>query len=152
MLEPYGVTIFCDDIRYEIGGKRTFVGVYNEALNVVGVGQVALPAMHFAIEMLLPLEYSAKVANLKVLKQKFAVAAVEETLFEVSLPEVVPMNLEPFDEQKLQRVAMSVAVGNLIIEESFRIKVRCYLDGREIKLGSLSVHLSAPETTGLSSS
>src|SRR6266446_595417 len=36
MAYPYGYTIFCDDIRDEIGGKVTFVGTYRNALLIHG--------------------------------------------------------------------------------------------------------------------
>src|SRR5438445_2168364 len=30
--EPYGFSVFCDDIRAEVGGKASFIGVYNSIM------------------------------------------------------------------------------------------------------------------------
>jgi len=30
--KPFGHSIFCDDIRHEIGGKRSFIGAYNGSI------------------------------------------------------------------------------------------------------------------------
>ena len=47
--EVYGYTIFCDDVRVEVGGKLTYVGAYHGTMIVQGTFPMVLPkfAMHF---------------------------------------------------------------------------------------------------------
>src|ERR1700730_17425735 len=47
--EAYGYTIFCDDIRAEIGGKLTFVGAYTTEMFVHGTFPIILPKFALGI-------------------------------------------------------------------------------------------------------
>src|SRR5215469_71646 len=42
---PTGHTVFCDDIRYEVSGKITLVGVYAGEMGFVGEFPVTLPKL-----------------------------------------------------------------------------------------------------------
>lgn len=42
---PYGHTIFCDDVRQEIGGKTSLMGIYKGTLVVQGPAPVTLPRL-----------------------------------------------------------------------------------------------------------
>jgi hypothetical protein len=46
---PFGYTVFCDDIRHEIGGKQTIVGAFSENLLIFGEPPFSLPKMGFFI-------------------------------------------------------------------------------------------------------
>src|ERR1700675_16626 len=48
----YGYTIFCDDIRQEIGGKFTYVGVYSGFMFIQPSFPVVLPKLCLAITFL----------------------------------------------------------------------------------------------------
>jgi hypothetical protein len=50
--EIYGYTIFCDDIRQEVGGKISFVGVYSGTMFVHGEFPVTLPKFAFGISLM----------------------------------------------------------------------------------------------------
>src|ERR1700732_4431798 len=52
LLDPpdfFGTTIFCDDIRQEIGGKITFIGSYGTEMVVQGVFPAVLAKFAFGI-------------------------------------------------------------------------------------------------------
>jgi len=40
---PFGYSIFCDDVRYEIGGKLSYIGIYTGDLIVMGNFPATLP-------------------------------------------------------------------------------------------------------------
>ena len=40
---PYGYTIFCDDIRDEVGGKTSFIGTYRGVMRIHGDLPITLP-------------------------------------------------------------------------------------------------------------
>ena len=46
---PYGFTTFCDDIRHEMGGKKTLVGIYAADMNFHGPLPITLPKFCLAI-------------------------------------------------------------------------------------------------------
>jgi hypothetical protein len=48
----YGYTIFCDDIRHEVGGKVSYIGVYRERLYVHGSFPFVVPKFGFGITCL----------------------------------------------------------------------------------------------------
>ena len=52
-LAPYGITVFCDDIRNEIGGKCSYIGAYNGELLLPEIPSV-LPKLGFAVQVVLP--------------------------------------------------------------------------------------------------
>jgi len=54
---PYGSTIFCDDIRSEVGGKFSYIGAYMNSLIVHGDFPAVLPKLGFAISYLEPVAY-----------------------------------------------------------------------------------------------
>jgi hypothetical protein len=43
MMERYGYSIFCDDIRNEPGGKLSFVGCYNAVMLTAPRFPIVLP-------------------------------------------------------------------------------------------------------------
>ena len=49
MAYPYGYTIFCDDIRQEVGGKVSLVGVYRHVLFIRGDFPFTLPKFAMSI-------------------------------------------------------------------------------------------------------
>ena len=49
--DPHGFTIFCDDIRDEVTGKKTYIGVYGDDMVVAAKLPTALPSLHFVIHL-----------------------------------------------------------------------------------------------------
>jgi hypothetical protein len=50
--DVYGYTIFCDDIRYEVGGKISFMGCYTGTMIVHMHFPAAIPTFAMAITLL----------------------------------------------------------------------------------------------------
>ena len=51
---PSGYTIFCDDIRQELGGKLSYIGVYSSILYLSGGFPATLPKFGFSIHYIQP--------------------------------------------------------------------------------------------------
>jgi hypothetical protein len=62
----FGTTQFCDDIRYEADGKRTFVGVYSGAMYVNTDFPVVLPKLGLAIRYVQAVEDCPEKAEIVV--------------------------------------------------------------------------------------
>jgi hypothetical protein len=50
--DVYGYTIFCDDIRYEIGGKVSFIGSYSGTMILHDVFPAMLPMLAMGVTLL----------------------------------------------------------------------------------------------------
>ena len=66
MIEPYGTTVFCDDIRDEVSGKRTYIGVYPNEMLVNGDFPLLLPTFGFALTYLEPLDWPVEKVTIKI--------------------------------------------------------------------------------------
>jgi|SRR5580700_9148584 hypothetical protein len=53
-MEPFGATIFCDDIRDELHGKTSLIGVYGTELVSYDEFPLSLPKMGFYITVCFP--------------------------------------------------------------------------------------------------
>ena len=65
--------IYCDDIRQELGGKQTLVGVYSGTLQVQSF-PVILPKLCLALQLLLPAEGLPKDLKIEVLQGEAVIA------------------------------------------------------------------------------
>lgn len=86
MTERYVQTIFCDDIRHEINGKTSFIGVYSGDL-FVKTFPVILPKLCLAVKVITPSSDPIQRMTLRVLKNKETIQEVdvsEQQLREVS--------------------------------------------------------------------
>lgn len=54
MTEPYGVSLFCDDIRYEANGKTSYIGVMGSTMEISKAPPILLPLFHIATTVTIP--------------------------------------------------------------------------------------------------
>ena len=52
-MKSNGFTIYCDDIRSEIGGKTTLVGCYNGLMEIQGVMPVTIPKFGISVHLMI---------------------------------------------------------------------------------------------------
>lgn len=82
MRDPYGITLFCDDIRAEVGGKLTYVGHYTGDLIVHSNAPAVLPKLVAVTQLVIPAEFH--LSALRLLVTRFGPASkdrVYETNF-----------------------------------------------------------------------
>lgn len=96
-------TLFCDDIRHEIGGKVSYIGVYAGSL-LVPEFPVTLPKLCLSVRIMNPVNEPPRSLTLQVLKD-------DETLQEISLDEdqliaALDGNGDLTDDQMKDRVMM----------------------------------------------
>ena len=84
MIARHVETLFCDDIRHEMGGKLSFIGVYSDSL-FVNAFPVTLPKLCLFVKVVIPADEPIRILNLRVLRD-------DEVLQEIAL-----------DEEKLAR-------------------------------------------------
>ena len=84
-------TIFCDDIRHEVGGKLSYIGVYSGRL-FVSKFPITLPKLCLALNVVTPASETFQGLLLRVLKDKETIA--EWTLDDAQLAEAQEKTVE----------------------------------------------------------
>lgn len=148
--EPYGVTIFCDDIRYELNGKLTLVGSYLSEMNFSGSAPGLLPTFAALVNIRIPLSFRFSKLKLRVVRE---IGSDIETIFEGVLDSKSELHAEgthtSADDQldeKVNVVTFPIQWSPMSFSGPGFVKVRCYLDDTyEIKLGALQVGFTPEE-------
>jgi len=143
---PFGDTIFCEDIREEVGGKLSFMGVYTGAM-VVPALPFIIPRLCLRIRYFEPHTLSNAPISIKVLG-----VGDDSIIYEggVDLSDIrrEAQALESSglldhlsSDLKGQVLSEEVLLNfeRLVIEETGYIRVRAARDGRVIKLGAMRV-------------
>jgi hypothetical protein len=145
---PGGFVTFCDDIRHEVTGKITLVGVYHGQINVLGTSPIVLGQICALVDF----RFTPESLPIKPKIQIFR-SDEDEPIF--SLETEIPANEETlFHEQpsieegsvRFHQLVFPVQLQGIAVEKSFRLKVRVFLDEDEVRLGTLRVNLAPPES------
>jgi hypothetical protein len=151
--EIYGFTIFCDDIRQEIGGKFTYVGVYRGLMFIQGSFPVVLPKLCLAVTFLqrrdilianvgirifLPGETDTPSIQADFQESQEGIVA-EQTAAEVS-------GLPKAHDPSFVELHAKTILSPFAITQAGDVRVRALRDGNLYRLGGLRVAL-APEPT-----
>jgi hypothetical protein len=142
--EAYGYTIFCDDIRAEIGGKLTYVGAYPSNMVVHGTFPFVLPkfAIHFVYRQRQP----DVVMPTKII---IATPGNTEENPEMSIDvgfesdEIEATARAKFsdhgDDPKYMLIQGPITLTNFVIREPGLIRVRATRGEKFVRLGTLRV-------------
>ena len=141
MSGEYGTTVFCEDIRDEIGGKKTYVGVYGADMIIAGSLPAIIPQFAFAVTLLEPIASANGPINIKIFLPGLA---GDELAVDIDLPveRHISANLNERDPAaEFIGALMAFKVAPLVIVNEGHIRVRAYKDDREIRLGSIRVRV-----------
>ncbi len=139
---PSGFVTFCDDIRLEVTGKRTMVGVYNGQLLLAGDLPAAIPQICALIDLRLEPTLEPFTVIIKVLKSD-----MDEPLFlfeaefdpSQSPPIEIQMAAEDPDALRFVNLGVTAQMQNVIITGPCALKVRAYIGLDEFRLGALQI-------------
>lgn len=142
MEEIFVNVIYCDDVRQEVGGKQSLIGVYNSDM-ILPSFPVTLPKLCTQILVRLPIDTAANNVEVKI-------SNGENVLFEVPIPEgeVQRMSkamLETDKEIVFLGIGIHFQFAPLQFDQATKIKTVATVDGREIKGNSLVVRLPTQE-------
>jgi hypothetical protein len=140
MRETTGIAIFCDDIRLEIGGKASYMGIYGQDMVIAGTRPALLPKLSIAAHIQIPSEVEA--AHLKVAVFRDQDGETEELITvegDIERPEGLAVSQNTF----IQAIVHLNAVPFQITGDC-DVKVRAYIDDAECKLGSLPIRFIDP--------
>lgn len=141
----WGFTIFCDDIRHEIGGKKSYIGCYFNELIIDGSLPVTLPKLSFVVNIVLPFLNSSKGELLVYLPTD-----ADEPTIRSELPRVTDEDRAQFgqafdrtDADRELRVMAEFVMAPFEVPKAGAIRVVALVEGEEIPCGRLDIRSAA---------
>lgn len=146
--EPYGHTIFCDDIRQEVGNKASYMGIYRNNIRISDNLPILLPKFCMAIHFCYPGGIPPAPIEIRVFvpgdaddKPTFSGFVPDDEFHKAQFADDVPA-----EDQHFLSVNFLV-LSPFMLKDTGRIKVRAYVDGEETRLGTLAVEqVKKPES------
>ncbi len=140
-----GYTIFCDDIRQEVAGKTSYIGVYQDNLVTNAPFPMALPKFGISITVFYSPVKSKKVGAIpfRVFLPGEDAPALEGAM---PLPELVaPADAEA--KTPVIRMTAHLILAPLQLKGPGKVRVEAMIDGLSTELGRLRVQQSDPAAT-----
>src|ERR1700694_1339031 len=143
--KPDGYTIFCDDIRHEVGNKASLMGIYGAEMFVHQAFPTAMPRMGFHIiyreDPRAPLNNMTLCIFLPGDADDKPTYKTEISRSEGQIPPPPP----GLDPSARRTFSLNVILNPVPLKEEGKIRVRMLVDGTEVKLGTLSVKQGEPQ-------
>ncbi len=149
---PSGFVTFCDDIRHEVSGKMTLVGVYDGLMMLGGALPITLPQLCAAITFrFLPPTEPTKVAIKAFVAGHEAPFSVMEADIDAVKPDSHPAEIDDLQMQDPESINFAQIVGthyiqSLVIKKPCVIRIKGYIGSDETLLGQLHI-MVAPNST-----
>jgi hypothetical protein len=139
MLEPFGVTLFCDDVREEKGGKRTYVGVHGRLLRISSARPAILPRLCIVSHIVVPSGFAFESFRHELVLYR---GDVEIEMLGEGVHEAPSSARSP--EKGLKAVA-GMEIVPLEVRDDCELRVRAVFGDLVIDLGALTVRFAEPE-------
>lgn len=140
----YGVTHFCDDIREEVGGKTSYMGVYSQHMVVIGLAPIRLPKLAIAGFIYLPAGSEAKDFSCRVISEingiESIIANTDVTDVEFSASEV---------DETYRRIDVQLAIVPFDVHGTHKLRVVAELNSEVIEMGIFKIFLKPPSGDAL---
>jgi hypothetical protein len=138
--KPHGFTIFCEDLREEVTGQTTYVGVYGDAMFVDAPLPITLTQLCMAIHLFdepkdVPTDLTIKIAQPGEDFESAWSFDVAADLSLLDLPDIGDLPARP-------RAHVVIKVGGSApppITQYGRIRIAAIWDGKFVPLGSLAI-------------
>lgn len=131
-------TLWCDDVRQEVGGKLSFIGVYTGGM-IIPTFPITLPKLCLVLRMVIPIDRPLQSASLKVLIDEYV-------LFDTAMPEEMRENLNAIkgspdgDAENQARVLFnSFVLSPLKLEHPCVLRVRVQTESEELRGFGLTI-------------
>jgi hypothetical protein len=143
---PFGVTIFCDDIREELHGKSSLIGVYGNELASYSKFPISLPKLGFYVTVCFPINgplISDAMLHIYLPQdlpgQPSFTSSVDWEMTTEDVKQGLPdAKLFP-DPLGVMQFTTYVLLGPINIKQSGFFRVRVIHRDQEIKVGALEV-------------
>lgn len=147
---PSGHTVFCDDIRHELGGKISLIGIYQREI-IVREFPVTLPKLCMVITINEKVSSDGQRQIKVIFEPDGPISETETVLLDLgySLPDEV-VKEEP-EEFLMRSKRLELVAAPFKLERPGQIKVRMYHNEDEIRLGAILIKLDEEVNDGASS-
>lgn len=133
-------TIFCDDIRHELGGKLSYIGVYSGHLFVPSF-PVTLPKLCLALSVITPANQPFRKLEMRIFKDDEQIA--EGILDEAGLSEIIEVTADESGnsaaDKRVQVLNSLFMFSPFQIDGPCHLRVRAVTESEELKGLALSV-------------
>lgn len=131
-MNRYVLTVFCDDIRHEIGGKFSYIGIYSGQM-FVPFFPITLPKLCLAMRVITSVDAPFRKLTMRILKDDAMLA--EAPLDEAQLANAVEAVADVPEDERRERV---VVLQSMFIFSPFQLDGPCTLKVRiETESGEL---------------
>ena len=147
-MSAYGFTVFCDDIRYEIGGKISFMGIYGGELVVFGEYPLTINKLMLAVYVMDIPEHHGDEIDIAVFMPG-NVGSDPDYMSKYTLVADEPSeDSEKFGISRRAVASDLIQIGPITVTERGYIRVRAYHKGQEIKSGALEIRVQNEDEEG----
>ena len=145
MIERHVQTIYCDDIRKEVNGKLSYIGVYSGSLYVKKF-PITLPKLALSVKVISPIDKPLESMTLRILKDEeiFQEIVVDKDQLEEA-SQALEGTLSEENNERLQLVQFIFIFSPFPIEKEFVLRVRVQTEDEELKGVALKIEEAPPE-------
>jgi hypothetical protein len=132
-------TLYCDDVRQEVGGKMTFVGAYQTQMLADQPGPLFLPKLCIVLTAQTPHDQPFHKLKIKIYRD-------EDVLQEMDVP-IVPEAQAPVKNDipvKFDVHGVILAVQGITFEKDTILRVRVETEAEELSAPALQIILKDP--------
>lgn len=147
--EPFGFTIFCDDLRQEVGGKVSMIGVYSETMIFESAAPAVLARLVLATTYVEPRGFDELPVSLRVVAPGHAEPILMAPVLPAG-PRTVMSALETPDAAEIPNYMLArftIPLMNLFLPEPGRLGVEYVRGDSVVRGGSLLVGFNPPTET-----
>ena len=148
----FGYTVFCDDIRVEVGGKLSFIGCYFNDMYIYSDFPVVLNKFCIAVNywqkgdnVKLPISFMVFFPGDPDERPSVEFGSTEQLTAEVIEHARDVAIKSGVDDPKFVTFTTQISLLNIAISQPGYIKVRAVRDNKLIRIGSLRVQASPSE-------
>ena len=142
---PFGYTIFCDDLRQEVGNKVSLMGIYNGVM-VLGSAEAPVTFPTMLPKIALSINLTEKPSDVPK-ELEIRVYLPGDTDEEPTQKIVIPIGEElksrglgkSESDDAVVQFGANMVISPFHIKEPGSIKVRAFRDGKALRMGALKV-------------
>lgn len=140
--DPYLYCQYADDLRQEVGGKHTVVGVYDSNMVVHGNMPAAIPKLVVLCNLFLPHPVTAQKISAEASFNDVVLQAIELPGEAIAAMRDATLNATT-EGTKGVRVGIVLVFQPLLIEKEGKLRVKATVDDREIFGNSLPITVTS---------
>lgn len=139
MSSPFGMAFFCEDIREELGGKVSYMGIFGQDMVIQGAKPALMPKLSIAAHVNIPRTKQNTVLRIVVTR---TTGELIENLIEMQGEIERPDNAPPDDDRYTQAIVHLNAVPFQIADDC-EVSVRAFIAKEELWLGTLPIRFAS---------